>query len=171
LDDEVARYLPAFMTPQVISRVDLTAGTYETRPATRPITIRHLLTHTSGIGYSWSDPGLALIEKLTGRTSEADLPLVHEPGEKWTYGASTKVLGDVIEKVSGQHLDVFLDTRLFRPLDMHDTGWSVPPTQHARVVTAQQRVDGRFVETPNPASITAGVRGDGRLFSTAADYG
>jgi Beta-lactamase len=66
LDDEVSKYLPAYKSRHVISKVDIAASTYETRPATRPITIRQLLTHTSGIGYSWSDPGLALVQKKTG---------------------------------------------------------------------------------------------------------
>jgi CubicO group peptidase (beta-lactamase class C family) len=171
LDDEVSKYLPAFKNPQVISRLDLEAGTYDTRPATRPITIRQLLTHTSGIGYSWSDPGLALVERLTGRTSERDLPLVHDPGEKWTYGASTKVLGDVVENLSGQRIDACLESRIFRPLGMRDTGYSVAASEHARVVTLHQRKDGRLTESPNPATIAAEPRGDGRLFSTAADYG
>jgi CubicO group peptidase (beta-lactamase class C family) len=171
LDEPVATYLPAFKSPQVVSRVDLAAGTYQTRPATRPITIRQLLTHTSGIGYSWSDPRLALIEKVTGRTSEVDLPLLHEPGEAWTYGASTKVLGDVIAKVSGQPLEVFLGHRIFQPLGMRDTGWTVPLDKQARVATLHQRTNGRLVETPNPPVLTVPARGDGRLFSTAADYG
>ena len=170
LDDEVSGYLPAFKSPQVLSRLDPAAGTYETRPAVRPITIRQLLTHTSGIGYSWSDPGSALVEKLTGRTSEADLPLVHEPGEKWTYGASTKVLGDVIEQLSGQRIDEFLEHRIFRPLGMQDTGYAVPDAKRTRVVTLHQRTDGRLIEIPNPPVIAAQPRGDGRLFSTAADY-
>jgi len=170
LDDEVSRYLPAFKSPQVLSRLDPAAGTYETRPAVRPITIRQLLTHTSGIGYSWSDPGSALVEKLTGRTSEADLPLVHQPGEKWTYGASTKVLGDVIEQLSGQRIDEFLEHRIFRPLGMQDTGYTVPDAKRTRVVTLHQRTDGRLIEIPNPPVIAAQPRGDGRLFSTAADY-
>ncbi len=170
LDDEVSKYLPAFKSPQVLNRLDLAAGTYDTRPAVRPITIRQLLTHTSGIGYSWSDPGLALVEKLTGRTSEVDLPLVHEPGEKWTYGPGPKVLGDVIERLSGQRIDVFLERRIFRPLGMQDTGYTVPDTQRTRVVTLHQRTNGRLIETPNPPVIAAQVRGDGRLFSTAADY-
>jgi len=172
LDDEVARYLPALKGPRVIKVVDLAAGTYETRPATRQITIRQLLTHTSGIGYSWSDPGLALIEKLTRTTSEVgDLPLVNDPGAQWTYGAGTKVLGDVVEKVSGQRLEVFLQERIFRPLGMRDTGWSVPDNERSRVVTLHQRKDGRLVEHPNPATLSVQPRGDGRLFSTAADYG
>jgi methyl acetate hydrolase len=171
LDDQVSRYLPAFTSPQVVSRFDVAAATYETRPATRPITIRHLLTHTSGIGYSWSDPGLALVEKRTGLTSERDLPLVHEPGEKWTYGASTKVLGNVVETLSGQPLDAFLESRIFCPLGMQDTAWAVPQGEQARVVTLHQRKDGRLTEIPNPAALAVQPRGDGRLFSTAADYG
>ncbi len=171
LDDEVSRYVPAFKAPRVISRLDLTAGTYETRPAARPITIRHLLTHTSGIGYSWSDPGLALIEKLTGKTSEADLPLVNDPGAQWTYGASPKVLGDVIEKLSGQGIAEFLDARILRPLGMQDTAFRVPEAKRARAVTIHQRTNGSLVEMPNPPDISRQPRGDGGLFSTAADYG
>ncbi len=170
LDDHVAKYLPEFENPQVISRLDLSAGTYETRPATRPITIRQLLTHTSGIGYSWSDPGLALIEKLTGKTSPADLPLLNEPGEKWTYGAGPKVLGDIIAKLSGKPIEAFLEGRIFRPLGMSDTGWAVSPANHARVVTLHQKIDGRLIENPNPENIAFEPRGDGRLFSTAPDY-
>jgi methyl acetate hydrolase len=169
LDDEVSKYLPAYKSRQVISKVDLAAGTFETKPATRPITIRQLLTHTSGIGYSWSDPGLALIQKKTG-AADLDLPLVHEPGEKWTYGASTRVLGHVIEKISGQGIDAFLEARILGPLGMRDTGYAVPAAKHSRVVTRNQKADGKITEIPNPNPIPATVRGDGGLYSTAADY-
>src|SRR5262245_52223827 len=70
LEDDVAKYLPSFKGKQVLSQVDESAGTYETRPATRPITIRQLLTHTSGVGYSWSDHGLAIAQKKTGATND-----------------------------------------------------------------------------------------------------
>ena len=169
LDDEVSKYLPAYKSRQVISKVDMAAGTFETKPATRPITIRQLLTHTSGIGYAWSDPGLALIQKKTG-AADLDLPLVHEPGEKWTYGASTRVLGHVIEKISGQGIDAFLEARILGPLGMRDTGYAVPAAKHARVVTRNQKADGKITEIPNPNPIPATVRGDGGLYSTAADY-
>lgn len=169
LDDDVSKYLPEFKSPKVISKVDVAAGTYETRPATRPITIRQLLTHTSGIGYSWSDPGLAMIQKKTG-AADLDLPLVHEPGEKWTYGASTRVLGLVIEKISGQRIDAFLEARILGPLGMRDTTYAVPAAKTSRVVNRNQKADGRITEIPNPAEIPATVRGDGGLYSTAADY-
>jgi CubicO group peptidase (beta-lactamase class C family) len=171
LDDEVSKYLPALGRMQVITRLDLKTGTFETRPAARPITIRQLLTHTSGIGYAWSDPGLAMIAQQTGKSSETDLPLVHEPGEKWTYGASTKVLGDVVEKLSGQSLDGFFESRILGPLGMTDTGYRVATEKGGRVVTVQQRKDGRFGETQNPATFSARPRGDFGLFSTAQDYG
>jgi CubicO group peptidase (beta-lactamase class C family) len=169
LDDDVSKYVAAFKAPKVISRIDLAAGTYETRPATRPITIRQLLTHTSGIGYAWSDPGLALVQKKTG-AADLDLPLVHEPGEKWTYGASTRVLGEVIEKISGQRIDAFLEGAIFRPLGMRDTTYAVPASKTPRVVNRNQKADGKITEIPNPGVIPATVRGDGGLYSTAADY-
>ncbi len=170
LDDEVGKYLPAFRDKQVISRLDLAAGTYETRPARHAMTIRQLLTHTSGIGYSWSDPGLAMIAKLTGKTSTTELPLVHEPGEKWTYGAGPRVLGEVIEKITGLGIEVFLETRIFQPLGMPDTGYSIAAAKRERVVTQHQHKDGGITEIPNPETIAGPPRGDGGLLSTAADY-
>jgi CubicO group peptidase (beta-lactamase class C family) len=170
LDDEASKYIPGLKAPQVFSNVDEKAGTYETRAATRPITIRQLLTHTSGIGYSWSDPGLALAQKKTGASNDSELPLVHEPGEKWTYGASTRVLGDVIEKISGQRIDAYLEARVLGPLGMRDTTFTVPPARYSRVVTTHQKSNGATTETQNPATIPATIRGDGGLFSTSTDY-
>jgi len=169
LDDEVSTYLPAFKNPKVLSKVDVAAGTYETRPATHPITIRQLLTHTSGIGYAWSDPGLALVQKKTG-AADLDLPLVNEPGAQFTYGASTRVLGQVIEKLSGQTIDAFLEARILGPLGMKDTTYSVPSAKTSRVVTRHQKTDGKIVEIQNPVVIPATIRGDGGLYSTATDY-
>jgi methyl acetate hydrolase len=170
LDDDVSKYIPSLKTPQVFSKVDEKAGTYETRPATRPITIRQLLTHTSGIGYSWSDHGLAIAQKKTGAVNDSTLPLVNEPGAQWTYGASTRVLGDVIEKITGQRIDAYLDAHVTGPLGMRDTTYTVPQAKYARVVTVHQKADGKITETQNPATIPATIRGDGGLFSTAIDY-
>ncbi|HXH24605.1 MAG TPA: serine hydrolase domain-containing protein [Vicinamibacterales bacterium] len=172
LDDELARYDPAWRSPQVIVSVDAAAGTYRTRPAARPITIRHLLTHTSGIGYIFFNPTLAAVSKAAGRTNELELPLVHDPGERWTYGASTRVLGQVVEKISGQPIDEFLRSRIFEPLGMRDTGYVVPAGGRRRVVTTHQRgADGALHEQPLPDTVQSPVRGDGGLYSTAADYG
>jgi methyl acetate hydrolase len=170
LDDDVSKFIPSLKAPQVFSAVDATAGTYDTRPAARPITIRQLLTHTSGIGYSWSDPSLSVAQKKTGAINDSTLPLVNDPGAQWTYGASTRVLGDVIEKVSGERIDVYLDNHILRPLGMKDTAYAVPPAKTVRVVTRHQKADGTITETQNPETIPATVRGDGGLYSTATDY-
>ena len=170
LDDDVAKFLPRLKTPQVFSRVDEKAGTYATQPAKKAITIRQLLTHTSGIGYSWSDHGLAIAQKKTGATNDSELPLVHEPGAQWTYGASTRVLGEVIEKITGERIDAYLETHVLGPLGMRDTTYTVPSEKYSRVVTVHQKANNQITETQNPPAIPASIRGDGGLFSTASDY-
>jgi methyl acetate hydrolase len=170
LDDDVSRYLPAFIAPKVLTRVDEATGALDTRPSAKRITLRHLLTHTSGIGYSWSNPELAAAQRITKAANDSELPLVHEPGERWTYGASTRVVGDIVQKVTGQRIDALLQARVFTPLGMTETAFDVDPAKHARVVTVHQRTNGVYVEQANPASLGVVVRGDGGLYSTAADY-
>ena len=171
LDDDVAQYLPKYKDPVVIAKFNAADGSYETRPARRPITIRHLLTHTSGIGYGFSSQTVATLTQKLGRT-ELDLPLLFDPGEGWAYGASTRVLGHVVEAISGQKIDAFLESRILKPLGMQDTSYLVPQAKYARVVGVNQRgADGTFVERPAQATIPAQVQGDGGLYSTGADYG
>jgi CubicO group peptidase (beta-lactamase class C family) len=171
LDDEVAKYLPKYRNPLVISRFNDADGSYETRPAKRPITIRHLLTHTSGIGYGFASPTLTRIMQRTMQT-EMDVPLLFEPGESWAYGAGTRVLGNVVEVISGQKIDAFLESRILKPLGMQDTSYLVPAAKYPRVVAVNARgVDGRFVERPMPATLPTQVAGDGGLYGTASDYG
>ena len=171
LDDDVAKYLPKYKAPVVISKFNAGDGSYETRPAKRPITIRHLLTHTSGIGYGFASQTVATLTQKSGKT-ELDLPLLFDPGEGWAYGASTRVLGHVVEAISGQKIDAFLDSRILKPLGMQDTSYLVPQAKYPRVVAVNQRgADGKFVERPAQATIPAQVQGDGGLYSTGADYG
>jgi methyl acetate hydrolase len=171
LDDEVAKYLPKWKDPLVISTFNEADASYETRPAKRPITIRHLLTHTSGIGYGFSSPMLTKIMEKTKKT-ELDLPLLFDPGDSWAYGASTRVLGHLVEAISGQTIDAFLESRILSPLGMHDTSYLVPAAKYARVVAVNRRGnDGKFVEQPVPATIPATVQGDGGLYGTPGDYG
>jgi CubicO group peptidase (beta-lactamase class C family) len=171
LDDDVAKYLPKYKDPVVISKFNSADGSYETRPAKRPITIRHLLTHTSGIGYGFSSQTVSRLTQTTMKT-ELDLPLLFDPGEGWAYGASTRVLGHVVEAISGQKIDVFLESRILKPLGMLDTSYLVPQPKYPRVVAVNQRGnDGAFVERPAQATIPASVQGDGGLYSTASDYG
>ena len=90
LDDPAGRYVPSIDALKVVTHVNAD-GSFESRPPRRAITIRDLLTHTSGIGYSFSDPILFKLQQ-SGK-GEQDFPLLHDPGEKWTYGASTRVPG------------------------------------------------------------------------------
>ena len=171
LDDEVAKYLPKWKDPLVISKFNEADGSFETRPAKRAITIRHLLTHTSGIGYGFASPMLTKIMEKTKKT-ELDSPLLFDPGDGWAYGASTRVLGHVVEAISGQKIDVFLESRILGPLGMTDTAYLVPTTKYARVVGVNARGnDGKFVERPMPATLPAQVQGDGGLYGTPSDYG
>jgi methyl acetate hydrolase len=171
LDDEVGKYLPKWKDPQVISAFNEADASFETRPAKRQITIRHLLTHTSGIGYGFSSPMLTKIMEKTKKT-EMDSPLLFDPGESWAYGASTRVLGLVVEAISGQKIDAYLQARILGPLGMNDTSYLVPTTKYARVVAVNARnASGKFEERPVPATIPATVQGDGGLYGTASDYG
>jgi methyl acetate hydrolase len=170
LDDDIATYLPKYKNPLVISKFNEADATYETRPAKRPITIRHLLTHTSGIGYA---VGSSMVTKIVAKTkkSELDLPLQFDPGESWAYGPSTRVLGDVVEAISGQKLDAFLESRILEPLGMRDTSYLVPAEKYGRVVAVNTRgADGKLVEQPVPATLAATVQGDAGLYGTAGDY-
>ena len=158
LDDDVAKYLPKYKDPLVISRFNEADGSYETRPAKRPISIRHLLTHTSGISYAVGSSVLTKIMQKTSKT-ELDLPLLFDPGESWAYGPSTRVLGSVVEAISGQKLDMFLESRILQPLGMRDTSYLVPPTEYPRVVAVNARsTDGKLVEQPIPTTLAVTVR-------------
>jgi CubicO group peptidase (beta-lactamase class C family) len=170
LDDDVAKYLPKYKNPVVISKFNEADATYETRPAKRPITVRHLLTHTSGIGYGFASATVAALQRKTPGLSELDMPLLFDPGDSWAYGASTRVLGTLVETVSGQKLDAFLESRVMRPLGMQDTAYAVPQAKVARVVAVNAKTNGAWVERPVAATLPANVAGDGGLYSTAGDY-
>jgi CubicO group peptidase (beta-lactamase class C family) len=170
LDDPVSDYLPTFEDERVIESFNAADKTYTTRPATTPLTVRHLLTHTSGLGYAFSNHTLASLVGAEPGASVTRFPLLHDPGARWTYGESTRVLGTLVEEVSGQPLDEFLSERIFVPLGMSDTFYTVPAPKAARVATVHRTTPEGLVEASNPAEITAPVYGDGGLHSTAADY-
>ena len=171
LDDAVSDYLPAFEDQRVIENFNAADKSFTTRPAARPMTIRHLLTHTSGLGYAFSNHTLAALAGTEPPgTSVTRFPLMHDPGSRWTYGESTRVLGSLVEEVSGQPLDEFLAERIFVPLGMADTFYVVPTQKTGRVVTVHRTTPEGLVEAPNGTEVTAPVYGDGGLHSTAADY-
>jgi methyl acetate hydrolase len=172
LDDPVSKYLTGFDNLRVITKFNEKDATYETRPAKRQMTIRHLLTHTSGIGYGFTNP---IEHRLTEATKkgEWELPLLSDPGDKWNYSASTRVLGMIVEKISGAPLEAYYQQRIFKPLGMVDTSYAVPAAKQSRVPTQHSRVDGLLQEQPRvpvPSTPTAPFRGDGGLYSTAQDY-
>ena len=168
-DDPVTKYLPEYEGVRVLVLFNDADASFRARPPARPITIRHLLTHTSGIGYSFADARVARIDD--GKKTQVEIPLLHDPGDRFTYGPNTAVLGSIVEKVSGQPLDVFLKTRIFDPVGMKDTFYLVPPDKHDRVVTLHVRRGTGLAELPIPAMAQSPVRGDGGLYSTAGDYG
>ena len=158
LNDPVGQYLPALAALDVLTPSDDGDGPFRRVPARRPVTIRHLLTHTSGIGYRflgdlgasatqralselYRDAGVAdglaehagTIEGLV--TALGDLPLLHEPGAAFTYGLSDDVLGRLVEVLSGVTFDEFLRTRLFEPIGMHDTYFYLPAAKADRLAS------------------------------------
>ncbi len=172
LDDPVSKYLSGFEHLQVITKFSEADGSYETRPAKRPMTVRHLLAHTSGIGYAFCNP---IVNRLLAGTEkkEYELPLVSDPGDQWNYSASTKVLGLIVEKITGTPLEPWYQEHLFKPLGMVDTSYAVPADKASRMVTLYSRATGRLTEQPvkNPSTPTPPYRGDGGLYSTVHDYG
>ncbi len=151
LDDPISKYLPAFKSMTVLDKFNEKDSSFTTVPAKRAITIRNLLTHTSGIGYPTigTKEANAIYAKYKvpsgiGTPNEnladaidrlAKLPLLSQPGDRWTYSVSIDVLGRLIEVVSGQTLDQFLRTRLFEPLGMNDTFFYIPAPKHNRLTT------------------------------------
>ena len=169
LDDAASQYLPALKGREVIATFNEQDGTYTTRPAKQEMTIRHLLAHTSGFGYSFASSTVATLLQKTGK-NQRDLPLLFDPGTKWQYSHSTAALGDIVEKLTGQSLEDYYQATIFRPLRMADTSYHLPAEKQARLVTIHQREAAGLVESQNPVKYTPTVRGDGGLVSTAADY-
>jgi CubicO group peptidase (beta-lactamase class C family) len=171
LDDPEEKYLPVLANLKVFQSFDAQTGAYTVRAATKSITVRQLLTHTSGLGYPFTSPILRDFKPRTGEQYAAG-PLLFEPGERWMYSTSTDWVGRLVETISGQNLEVYFRDHIFRPLGMVDTFYSVPDDRQRRLVTVhRRRADGGLEVDPNqpPASMTR-FNGGGGLASTAADY-
>jgi methyl acetate hydrolase len=172
LDAPASRYLPALAKQQVYTSYNLADGKNTAQPVKQEYTVRQLLTHTSGLGYTFTSD--ILVKAMTSMTNPraTALPLLFEPGTQWHYGESTRVLGEIIEAVSGKELSLFLDERILKPLQMNDTTYDVPASKNSRVVTVHRSDGSKLLETPNPAGvISAPHQGDGGLSGTASDYG
>jgi CubicO group peptidase (beta-lactamase class C family) len=196
LGEPVARYVPSLARPMVAERTDTGRALV---PARRPITIRHLLTHSAGIsygtdsllaatyrgaglgpaaGYGWyfadkAEPICESIDRL------GSLPLAAQPGERWVYGYSTDILGCVVERASGQSLDAFLRTRILEPLRMRDTYFFVPTAKRERLTTVYaadttgrlaRAADGAWGQGHYADGPRVSFSGGAGLVSTAGDY-
>lgn len=169
LDDPASMYLPELADREVLVDLPSSGATGTTRPATRPVTVRDLLRHTSGIAYTFSSTELLEWAPTTGRPVLGQ-PLFHDPGARWTYGASTYFLGRIIEQVTGEPLDRFLDSRIVAPLGMAETSYELPPDKADRLVALYRRIDGHLAGEAPPDPYPPHLRGDGGLLSTAQDY-
>jgi CubicO group peptidase (beta-lactamase class C family) len=197
LEDPISKYLPEFKNPKVL--VKPATGVPYTIPATREITIRDLLRHTSGLTYNWNtdlgkmydDANVATgIMEYDGTIEDsvkrlAAQPLLFNPGDRWEYSLGVDVLGRLVEVVSGMPLDEFFRTRIFEPIGMKDTSFYPPQDKVNRLATAYGIFDGKLTRFPDKP-VTDGYlvysadypyagpkklfSGGGGLVSTAEDY-
>ena len=191
ITDPVSKYLPAFRSTTVAEPRE--GGGYDVVAAERPITLRHLLTHTAGIGYGsgpggdrWEAAGITgwyfghrdePVQETVNRM--AGLPFQAQPGEAFVYGYNTDILGAVIEVVSGQTLDAFLRERILEPLEMSDTHFYLPPAKRGRLAAVYgyrgtlsrapdgpgMQTQGQYVDGPRRS-----FSGGAGLLSTTRDY-
>ena len=175
LDAPVADRLPRLATPRVLTGFDA-EGAPVTRPATKPITLRRLLTHTSGLGYDFACADLAKYLAAAGETllgaGEPNIPLMFEPGEAWLYGIGIDWAGKLVELASGMGLDAYFAEHIFAPLGMSDTTFFPSVDQKSRMASVSQKLgDGNFVAIPfGMPGEPHFMMGGGGLYSTAADY-
>ena len=201
LDDQIWKYIPGFRMPVVLDKFNPKDSSYTTVPAKKEITIRDLLTHTFGIGYAqigspqmnaiyakagvYGGIGLSAGMKLsTNILRLAKLPLMHSPGEKWTYGLNTDVLGYLVEVLTGLSLDEYFKKKIFEPLGMKDTYFYIPKEKQSRLANlyAEDSLQ-HIVKMPETIQLNGNFyrdypnikggsfySGGGGLVSTAYDY-
>ncbi|HEY6504263.1 MAG TPA: serine hydrolase [Chitinophagaceae bacterium] len=199
LNDPVSKYIPSFRKQTVLDKFNAADTTYTTTPATREVTIKDLLTHTSGLGYAQIGTrefnaiyaknnitaGIGVTDRslLDAMTQLGSLPLMHQPGQKWTYGLNTDLLGCLVEVISGMTLDDFFRTKIFEPLGMKDTYFQVPAEKASRLVNIYSedstgRLSKAFANMLNsqaladyPLKKSTYYSGGAGLSSTIYDYG
>ena len=195
LDDPISKYVPEFGEAQILDTFNGSDSTYTTKPAKDQITIRDLITHTSGLGYGVIDKDerfqkifakagitdLFTTEDITlGESVKklAKLPLHHNPGDAYSYSEGLDVLGYLVEMISGLPFDQYLRTYIFQPLGMNDTWFYLPAEKEDRLVTVQQIKEGKWEKYPETFYDTdypkKGAKrffsGGAGLSSTAKDY-
>jgi CubicO group peptidase (beta-lactamase class C family) len=178
LDQPIGGILADLAQPHVLEGFD-EAGRPKLRAAKRPITIRHLLTHTAGFTYDLFNANTARYEKYaqlpslgSGKNAALQTPLAFDPGDRWEYGINTDYVGKAVEAVSHKRLDAYMHDHILGPLGMTDTGFAPSPDQQARLVSIHRRApDGslapeEFPRVKDPEFYSGG----GGLYSTAHDY-
>lgn len=178
LDEPIGKLLPDLAAPQVLEGFDA-SGEPKLRPATRPITLRQLMTHTAGFAYNmWNGDIATYLEKAgipaitTCQNAALKTPIASEPGTRWEYGTNIDFVGKAVEAVSGKKLDAYLRDHLLAPLGMSDTAFRIGDAQRKRLVGMHARgEDGALVSIPfeleqNPEFHMGG----GGLYGTAGDY-
>jgi len=178
LDKPISEVLPELAAPKVLDGFDA-AGEPKLRPAKRPITLRHLITHTAGFGYDIWSPDLLRYEEKKGipgiiscENLALTMPLTFDPGDRWDYGINIDWIGKAVERVSGQPLGTFFRENLFEPLGMKDTGFKLGEAQRARLVGMHTREPNGSL-APMPFEIPQEPEfqmGGGGLYGTASDY-
>lgn len=177
LDGPASDIVPELATKGILEGFD-SSGKAIMRKPKRPITLRHLLTHTSGLGYDTWNADVMKYREATGipaigscRNAALTTPLLAEPGERWEYGISIDWAGKMVEAASGQRLDRYMTEKLFAPLGMVDTGFAIGPAQrlrkarmHTRGANGITAVDHEIPQTPEFHM------GGGGLYSTVGDY-
>jgi len=178
LERPASETVPALASAKVLEGFDA-AGKPRLRPAKRPITLRHLLTHTAGFAYEIWEPSIAQYQQATGTpgittcaNAALTTPLLFDPGDRWDYGINIDWVGKMVEAVSGQTLDRYFQEHIFGPLGMNDTAFKIGPAQRARLAKIHQR-DDKGALAPVDLEIPQDPEfhmGGGGLYGTAGDY-
>jgi CubicO group peptidase (beta-lactamase class C family) len=191
LDDPVTKFIPEFKDLKVMTGLD-EKGNIVTVPATRPPTMREIMSHTAGFGYGLGDKhpvdklfrerkvlGSSSLQEMV--TKVADIPLMFQPGTNWSYSVSVDLQGYIVEKISGQKFGDFLADRVFKPLKMNDTAFYTGPEKASRLAAlyatdpkTRKMAPANDLFGGNPPDYTkppAMESGGGGLVSTTADYG
>jgi methyl acetate hydrolase len=178
LDRPIADVLPELAAPQVLEGFDA-AGEPRLRPARRPITLRHLITHTAGFVYDIWNPDIGRYMEKNGipgiiscQNAALDLPLVFDPGDRWDYGINIDWVGKAVERASGRQLGDYFAERLFEPLGIKDTGFKLTAERRGRLTAMHVRgPDGSLAQIPFELPQEPEFEmGGGGLYGTAADY-
>ncbi len=199
LDDPISKYIPSFKKQSVLDKLSFLDTTYTIVPAKKEVTVRELLTHTSGIGYAQigSKEANAIYAKssitagigvqdeslLNAMTRLGKLPLLHQPSERFTYGLNTDLLGCLVEIISGETLNIFFKKRIFTPLGMNDTYFHIPENKAARLVNLYREdslgnlqkaesnmLNGKTISSSYPLINSSYYSGGAGLSSTIYDY-